>query len=113
MMDVSCIFCAIAAGDIPATMAYASDRVVAFHDIAPQAPVHVVVVPRAHHANVSELTNADPGLAAELLAVAAQLGSAHHGGFRLVMNTGPDGGQSVDHVHAHVLAGRGLGWPPG
>lgn len=113
MMDVSCIFCAIAAGDIPANMAYASDRVVAFHDIAPQAPVHVVVVPRAHHANVSELTNADPGLAAELLAVAAQLGSAHHGGFRLVMNTGPDGGQSVDHVHAHVLAGRGLGWPPG
>ena len=94
-------------------MVYASDRVVAFHDIDPKAPVHLVVIPREHHANIDELVTADAALAAELLRVAASLGAAHHGGYRLVMNTGPDGGQSVDHVHAHVLAGRGLGWPPG
>ena len=110
---VTCIFCSIAAGDIPAAMVYESDAVVAFHDIDPKAPVHLVVVPRAHHANVHDLTVADPALAAELLRVSAELGAVHHGGFRLVLNTGEDGGQSVDHVHAHVLAGRGLGWPPG
>ena len=110
---MACIFCSIAAGDIPATLAYESDDVVAFHDITPMAPVHIVVIPRAHHANIAELTTADAALAAELMRVAAELGGANLGGFRLVLNTGPDGGQSVDHVHAHVLAGRGLGWPPG
>ncbi len=110
---MTCIFCAIAAGDIPATLAYESDDVVAFHDIDPKAPVHLVVIPRAHHANAAELAAADPALAGALLTVAAQLGAEHHGGFRIVLNTGPDGGQTVDHVHAHVLAGRGFGWPPG
>lgn len=110
---MTCIFCSIAAGDIPASIAYESDRVLAFHDIDPKAPVHLVVITRAHHANVAELTGADTTLGGELLKVAADLGAAHHGGFRLVANTGPDGGQSVDHVHVHVLAGRGLGWPPG
>lgn len=112
-MNVTCIFCAIAAGDIPASLAYESDAVVAFHDINPMAPVHIVVIPRSHHANIAELTTADAPGAAELMRVAAELGAANLGGFRLVLNTGPDGGQTVDHVHVHVLAGRGLGWPPG
>ncbi len=85
----------------------------AFNDIDPQAPVHIIVIPREHHPSIDALAQTDAGLAAELLQVAAGLGAAHHGGYRLVLNTGPDGGQSVDHVHAHVLAGRGLGWPPG
>lgn len=110
---MSCLFCSIAAGEIPASLAYTSDDVVAFHDIDPKAPVHVLVIPRAHFDNVDELTSADPALAAELLRVAAVLGAANHDGFRVVLNTGPDGGQSVNHVHAHVLAGRGLAWPPG
>lgn len=110
---MTCLFCSIAAGDIPANLAYESDAVIAFHDIDPKAPVHMLVVPRAHFDNVEALTAADPALAAAMLRVAASLGAANHGGFRVVLNTGPDGGQSVNHVHAHVLAGRGFGWPPG
>ena len=110
---MTCIFCAIAAGAIPAELAYESDDVVAFHDIDPKAPVHLVVIPRAHHADVAELASADAALAARVLEVASQLGAEHLGGFRIVMNTGPDGGQTVGHMHAHVLAGRGFGWPPG
>lgn len=110
---MTCIFCSFAAGDIPASIAYQSDDIVAFHDIAPMAPVHIVVIPRQHRANIHDLTSTDAALAGELLRVAAELGAANLGGFRLVLNTGPDGGQSVDHVHVHVLAGRGLGWPPG
>lgn len=110
---MTCIFCSIASGEIPASIAYESDSVLAFHDIDPKAPVHLVVIPRAHFENVDALTAQDAALAGELLRVAAELGAANLGGFRLVMNTGPDGGQSVNHVHAHVLAGRGLGWPPG
>ena len=110
---MTCLFCSISAGDIPASLAYASDDVIAFHDIDPKAPVHLLVVPRRHFDNVDALTSAEPELAAELLRVAASLGAANLGGFRVVLNTGPDGGQSVNHVHAHVLAGRGLGWPPG
>lgn len=107
------MFCAITAGEIPATMVHESERVVAFNDIDPKAPVHVLVVPRQHHKDISALTAADPSLATELLQVAAALGAANRNGFRVVLNTGADGGQSVDHVHAHVLAGRGLAWPPG
>ena len=110
---MTCIFCGIAAGDIPASLAFESDDVVAFHDIDPKAPVHIIVVPRVHYDDIDALTSADAALAGELLRVAATLGSTNHGGFRVVLNTGPDGGQSVNHVHAHVLAGRGLGWPPG
>lgn len=94
-------------------MVHESDRVVAFNDIDPKAPTHVLVVPRTHHDNIATLTAADPSLAAELMTVAAQIGGANAGGFRVVMNTGADGGQTVNHVHAHVLAGRGLAWPPG
>lgn len=110
---MSCLFCKIAAGEIPASLVHESDRIVAFNDIDPKAPVHVLVVPRTHHDNIAALTAADPELAAEFIAVAAKLGAANPDGFRVVMNTGADGGQSVNHVHAHVLAGRGLAWPPG
>jgi len=111
-----CLFCAIVAGDIPATVVHDSARVLAFRDISPQAPVHVVVIPKEHHVDVAALASADPGLAGELLAAATQVAAAEglaDGGYRVVLNTGADGGQSVFHVHAHVLGGRALAWPPG
>lgn len=112
--DMSCVFCAIAAGDIPATVVHSSDRVVAFQDLNPVAPVHVLVIPREHHADVVELS-ADPATAAEVLQVVAQVAQEQGlgDGFRVVFNTGPDGGQEVDHVHAHVIGGRQMKWPPG
>jgi histidine triad (HIT) family protein len=110
-----CLFCRIVAGDVPATVVRETEATLAFRDVNPQAPTHVLVVPREHHADVAALTAADPGLAAEVLAagvaVAQQEGLAD--GYRLVLNTGRDGGQTVFHVHLHVLGGRGLGWPPG
>jgi histidine triad (HIT) family protein len=111
---VSCIFCAIASGDIPATVVIQTDRVVAFRDLNPVAPVHVLVIPREHHANVVELAD-DPQLTAEVMQVASEV-AGHEGldtGFRVVFNTGPDGGQEVGHVHAHVIGGRKMEWPPG
>lgn len=110
-----CLFCGIVAGEIPATVVYETDRLLAFRDIGPQAPTHVLVIPREHHRDIGALVAADPALAGELMAgavaVAQQegLGAGH----RLVLNTGPDGGQTVDHVHAHVLGGRHMTWPPG
>jgi histidine triad (HIT) family protein len=110
-----CLFCRIVAGEIPAAVVHDADRVLAFRDINPQAPVHVVVIPKDHHADMGALSAADPALAADVLAAAASV-AAREGldeGFRVVFNTGRDGGQTVFHVHAHVLGGRGLGWPPG
>jgi len=111
-----CLFCAIAAGDIPADLVHTDDEIVAFRDITPQAPVHVLVIPRAHHANAAALATADAALAGRLLEVAgtiaAQEGIADSG-YRLVTNTGEGAGQSVHHVHVHVLGGRDLTWPPG
>ena len=114
-MSVDCLFCKIVAGEIPATLVHESDRVLAFRDISPQAPVHVVVVPKEHHADIAALTTADPGLAGLLLTAVADVARAEglvHG-YRTVLNSGADGGQTVFHVHAHLLGGRGLGWPPG
>jgi len=104
------IFERIAAGEIPAKMVAETERVIAFHDIAPQAPVHVIVAPRSGaHRNVAELAASDPGLLAELVAVAKGVADELAGGqYRLIFNTGPRAGQTVFHVHAHVLAG-GLG----
>jgi histidine triad (HIT) family protein len=110
-----CLFCRIVAREIPSTVVHETDRVLAFRDINPQAPVHVVVIPKAHHVDVAALATADPALAGELLeAVAdiARLEDLEHG-FRVVFNTGADSGQTVFHVHAHLLGGRPLGWPPG
>lgn len=111
-----CLFCAIATGGIPADVVYSDADVVVFRDIAPQAPVHVLVIPRDHHATAADLAAADGPLAGRLLevagAVAAQEGIADTG-YRVVTNTGEGAGQSVAHVHFHVLGGRDLTWPPG
>lgn len=111
-----CLFCAIVAGDIPADIVHSDEEFVAFRDIQPQAPVHVLVIPRDHFATAADLTAADPAAAGRLLraaAAVAEFTGVSDAGYRIVLNTGPDGGQSVDHVHAHVLGGRQMGWPPG
>ena len=109
-----CIFCSIAAGDIPADVVTRTDRVLAFRDLNPQAPTHVLVISLDHYRNVTELAAADPQALAELVSVGAEVAKAEAGGpFRLVFNTGAEVGQSVFHVHGHVLAGRSFTWPPG
>lgn len=110
-----CLFCKIAAGEIPVDVVLETDSALAFRDIDPQAPAHVLVIPRAHFADLQALTQENSGLAGQVLALATQVAS-HEGleqGYRIVTNTGPDGGQSVDHIHFHVLGGRPLTWPPG
>jgi histidine triad (HIT) family protein len=111
-----CLFCAIAVGDVPAAIVSQTQRTVAFADINPQAPVHVLVIPRAHHANLAELVGSDEeDLLRELLEHAAEVARTEglSSGHRIVFNTGPEGGQTVEHVHAHVLGGRAMAWPPG
>jgi histidine triad (HIT) family protein len=106
--DPDCLFCRIVAGEIPSDRVYEDDRVIAFRDLAPKAPVHVLVVPRAHSKDVTELA-ADPGLLAHVATVAGQVATDQADGhFRMVFNTGEKAGQSVFHVHAHVLAGTEL-----
>lgn len=109
-----CLFCNIVAGEIPATIVRESERTLAFRDISPQAPTHVLVVPKEHHTDAPALAAADPVAMAEMVsegaAVAEQDGLS---AFRLVFNTGAEAGQSVFHTHAHVLGGRPLSWPPG
>lgn len=112
-----CIFCKIAHGEIPSTKVYEDDLVLAFRDLDPQAPEHVLVIPKKHIASVLEFTEEDRELAAHILTVvvpkiARELG-VDTGGFRLVTNTGADGGQTVGHLHFHLLGGRSLTWPPG
>ena len=109
-----CLFCRIVAGEIPADLVREEERVVAFRDINPQAPVHVLVVPREHHTDVAALAAADPAALAELVTVGGEIAVAEgFDDYRLVFNTGAGAGQSVFHVHGHVLAGRQLAWPPG
>jgi histidine triad (HIT) family protein len=112
---MSCPFCGIAAGDIPATVVHETARTLAFRDLNPVAPTHVLVIPRDHFADVAELSAADPVYLAEVLAAAVDVARQEGltGGYRLVTNTGDDAGQSVHHLHVHVLGGRSLGWPPG
>jgi len=112
--DPDCIFCGIVAGQIPAEIVLRTDRVLAFRDLNPKAPTHVLVISVQHHRNVGELAAADPETLSELVTVSAEVARKEAGGpFRLVFNTGAEVGQSVFHVHAHVLAGRAFGWPPG
>jgi histidine triad (HIT) family protein len=109
-----CLFCGIAAGDIDAEVVHATERTLAFRDLNPQAPTHVLVVPRDHFANAAELAAGDPGAAAELVSTAAAVAAAEgHDDYRLVFNTGAGAGQSVFHTHLHLLAGRPFTWPPG
>jgi histidine triad (HIT) family protein len=105
-----CLFCSIVAGDIPSTKVLETDRVLAFRDIAPQAPTHVVVVPKQHFTDTADMAHKDPAYLGEVLAaatdVAVQEGLTN--GYRLITNTGPDSGQTVFHLHVHVLGGRNL-----
>jgi histidine triad (HIT) family protein len=109
-----CLFCRILAGDIPSDTVTETDSVVAFRDVNPQAPLHVLVVPRTHVPDGGALAEAEPATVAELVRVGRQVASdAGHDSYRMVFNTGEDAGQTVFHAHLHVLAGRGLSWPPG
>lgn len=116
MSESDCIFCKIAAGEMSADMVREDDRVVAFRDVNPQAPTHILVIPRKHIPSVNRLDDADASLVGDLYLaardIAAEEGVADDG-YRLVMNTGEGAGQSVFHIHLHLLGGRALGWPPG
>jgi histidine triad (HIT) family protein len=114
MSETDCLFCRIGAGDIPATIVKEGEHVLAFRDVNPQAPTHVLVIPRAHHRDVAALAAADPSVLADLVTMAADVAKDNgEDSYRLVFNTGERAGQSVFHVHGHVLAGRSLSWPPG
>ncbi len=109
-----CLFCRVVAGEVPAEVVHVTERTVAFRDIDPQAPTHVLVVPREHHRDAAALAAADPAASAELVTTAAAVAQAEgYADYRLVFNTGAGAGQSVFHTHLHVVAGRDLGWPPG
>ena len=113
-MSANCLFCRIVRGEIPAAVVAENESAIAFRDIGPQAPVHVLVIPRAHLGSLNDA--ADAPLLGELLAFAKRVASSEgvaDSGYRVVINTGADGGQSVGHLHLHVLGGRALKWPPG
>ena len=112
--SADCLFCKIVAGDIPGDVVHVTERTVAFRDVNPQAPTHVLVVPREHYPNAAALAAGDPQASAELLSTAAAVAAAAgHDDYRLVFNTGPSSGQTVFHAHLHLLAGRPMTWPPG
>ena len=111
-----CLFCRIVSGGVPASQVLESPRTLSFRDISPQAPTHVLVIPKDHYPDLAALAAADGSLLTELVNQAAEVARAEGisgRGYRVVFNTGADAGQAVPHVHAHVLGGRGLGWPPG
>ncbi len=111
-----CIFCRIAAGEIPAKVVRQDEDTVAFRDINPRAPTHVLVITRRHIPSVNVLAPDDAALVGKLFLAAREIARAEGvdaSGYRMVVNAGPDAGQSVDHIHLHVLGGRGLAWPPG
>lgn len=115
-MSTSCLFCRIVAGDLPATFVRTTDALVAFRDINPAAPVHILLVPREHLVAMSDLEDRHGDLLADIFQSASHLARAEgvdRSGWRLVSNEGDDAGQSVRHLHFHLLGGRGLGWPPG
>jgi histidine triad (HIT) family protein len=115
-MDDTCIFCRIVNGSIPARVAHQDDQTLAFHDIDPRAPVHLLIIPRKHIAAVNELREGDADVMGELFMVARRLArelGVADSGYRMVVNNGPGAGQSVDHIHMHLLGGRPLKWPPG
>lgn len=112
---MSCLFCKIVDGSIPSTAVYQDELCYAFADINPQAPAHILIVPRRHFGSLDETQDEDSSLLGHLLLTAARIASqkALAKGYRVVINTGSDGGQSVDHLHLHLLGGRALSWPPG
>jgi histidine triad (HIT) family protein len=114
--DPSCLFCKILAGDIPSTAVHETERTFAFRDLNPTAPTHVLVIPRDHIANAMEVTPEHGEIVAEMLVAARQVAEAEgiaERGYRLVFNVGQDSGNTVPHLHLHVIGGRGMSWPPG
>lgn len=112
---MDCIFCKIAAGEIPSTKVYEDDAVVAFNDLDPQAPVHVLIIPKEHIASAAEINESNSAVVAHIFEVAAKI-AAEKGlkdGFRIVNNCGDSAGQSVKHLHFHLMGGRDFGWPAG
>ena len=115
-MSIDCLFCRIVAGEIPATRVHDDDRIIAIRDLHPVAPVHLLLMPRAHIGSAAELTDDDAPLSGRLLATAASLARSEgiaDDGYRLVVNAGARGGQTVGHLHVHLLGGRQMQWPPG
>ena len=113
---MDCLFCKIAAGEIPAELVYESDDVVAFRDINPQAPTHVLVIPRTHIATINDIEEGHQALVGSLYSAARQIAADEgiaEAGYRAVMNCNEGAGQSVFHIHLHVLGGRPMSWPPG
>jgi histidine triad (HIT) family protein len=111
-----CIFCKIGAGEIPSDKVFEDDSILAFRDIQPQAPIHIVIIPKRHIETMNDFTEADSGLISDMMLackrIAAEQGLSENG-YRIVINCNSDGGQSVSHIHAHVLGGRRMSWPPG
>lgn len=115
-MEDSCIFCKILDGSIKAEIVYEDDEVMAFNDIKPQAPTHVIVIPKRHIERVSDINKGDSSISAKLVLAANKIASERRiveSGYRLVVNCNKDAGQEVFHLHLHLLGGRRLGWPPG
>ncbi|MGN6794143.1 MAG: histidine triad nucleotide-binding protein [Streptosporangiaceae bacterium] len=111
-----CLFCRIVTGEVPAARVLETERTLAFRDINPQAPIHVLVIPKPHYPDLAGLAAADAALLAEVAAQAHEVALAEgiaEAGYRVVFNTGSHAGQTVDHAHAHVLGGRRMAWPPG
>jgi histidine triad (HIT) family protein len=116
LVDAECIFCRIAARDIPSEVMHESATVFAFRDTNPQAPVHILLIPKEHIASAAEIRDGHGGVLADIVQAASHLADAEGisaGGWRLVTNVGPDAGQSVFHLHFHLLGGREMSWPPG
>jgi histidine triad (HIT) family protein len=111
----NCLFCKIVRNEIPSSKVYEDDKVLAFNDIDPKAPTHILIIPKKHIASIAALEDEDCDLAAHIIRTAKQLAVSQglHDGYRLVVNTGRDGGQTVEHLHFHLLGGRAMGWPPG
>jgi histidine triad (HIT) family protein len=116
MVDSNCLFCRIVAGEIPADVVRESDRVLAFRDVNPQAPVHLLLIPKEHVESIADVAEHHADTLADIMIAAAQLARAEgvdDSGWRLVTNVGADGGQTVFHLHFHLLGGRSMAWPPG
>ena len=112
---MDCIFCKIAGGDIPATKVYEDETVVAFNDLEPQAPTHILIIPKMHIASADEITAENSAVVAHIFEVAAKIAKEKglSNGYRIVNNCGADGGQTVKHLHFHLMGGRQFGWPAG
>ena len=116
MSEHNCLFCRIVAGEIPAEIIYSDDRSLAFRDINPQAPVHALIIPREHIESLDEASQQDEAMLGHLLRVGARVANEQglsESGYRTIINTGAGAGQSVFHLHVHIIGGRALSWPPG